>query len=290
MAAWLPLWAASHADAFGLAAAGTVSPVTSDRPVALVTGASQGIGRVIATRLVAAGYHVAAAARSERLLADLAAETGAMPVVLDVTHAGAVAAAVANVEAQLGPISLLVNNAGVAGTGGASWEQEPAEWWRVFEVNVLGSFLFCHAIVPGMVKRRAGHVVNLSSNAAFFQIDDDFDALLSSAYLASKAAIIRFTEALAAEVRPSGVSVFVISPGMVKTDMTAGPFADDWDDPEVWSPPELTADLVEFMASGALDAVSGRYIHAASDDWRELAARTPEILEHDLHALRLRKS
>ena len=263
--------------------------MTTHRPVAVVTGASQGIGRVIATRLVAAGFQVAAIARSQQLLSELAAETGAMPVVLDVTDAVAVAAVVARVEAELGPISLLVNNAGIAGNGGASWEHEPADWWRVFEVNVLGTFLLCHAVMPGMVSRRAGRVVNLSSNAAFFAIDDEFEPILNSAYLASKAAIIRFSEALAGEARPAGVGVFVISPGMVKTEMTAGPFADDWDDPELWSPPEMAADLVEFIGSGALDELAGRYIHAVADDWRHLAERAPEIVENDLYALRVQK-
>ncbi|HEY0869642.1 MAG TPA: SDR family oxidoreductase [Acidothermaceae bacterium] len=263
--------------------------MTTDSRVALVTGASQGIGRVVSTHLRAAGYEVAAIARSQPLLAELAAETGAMPVVLDVTDAQAVAGAVAHVEAELGPISLLVNNAGISGNGGASWEHEPADWWRVFEVNVLGSFLLCHAVVPRMVERRSGRVVNLSSNAAFFAIDDDFEPILSSAYLASKAAVIRFSEALAGEARPAGVGVFAISPGMVKTDMTAGPFADDWDDPELWSPPELAADLVEFIGSGAFDELAGRYIHAAADDWRHLMERTPEIIENDLYAMRVRK-
>ncbi len=263
--------------------------MTTDGPVALVTGASQGIGRVIATHLISAGWQVAAVARSESQLADLAAETGALPLSLDITDARAVAAAVEQVETQLGPISLLVNNAGIAGAGGVSWEHEPADWWRVFEVNVLGSFLLCRAVVPGMVSRRAGRVVNLSSNAAFFSIDDDFEPILNSAYLASKAAVIRFSEALAGEARPAGVGVFVISPGMVRTEMTAGPFADDWDDPELWSPPELAADLIEFIGSGALDELAGRYIHAVADDWRNLAEHTPEIVENDLYALRVQK-
>lgn len=263
--------------------------MTTEPRVALVTGASQGIGRVITTHLIAADYKVAAVARSQPLLAELAAETGALPVVLDVTDTQAVAAAVAHVEAELGPIALLVNNAGIAGDGGASWEHEPTNWWRVFEVNVLGSFLLCHAVLPAMIARRSGRVVNLSSNAAFFAIDDDFEPILNSAYLASKAAVIRFSEALAGEARPAGVGVFVISPGMVKTDMTAGPFADEWDDPEIWSPPELAADLVEFIGSGALDELAGRYIHAVADDWRHLAERTAEIVENDLYALRVQK-
>src|SRR4051812_8808696 len=98
--------------------------------IALVTGASQGIGRVVASRLAASGFTVAAAARSVEQLQELAAQTDAVPVPLDVTDATAVADAVARVESELGPIDLLVNNAGISGRSGASWELGEEEWWR----------------------------------------------------------------------------------------------------------------------------------------------------------------
>jgi NAD(P)-dependent dehydrogenase (short-subunit alcohol dehydrogenase family) len=262
--------------------------MTSASRVALVTGASQGIGRVVASALAASGFRVAAAARSLDQLQELAAETGAMAVRLDVTDRPAVTDAFALVEAELGPIDLLVNNAGISGQSGKSWEVDGEEWRNVIEVNVLGTFLCSRAVMPAMVARGAGRIVNVSSNAAFFQIEDDFAGVINSAYMASKAAVIRFTEALAAEARPAGVQVFAISPGTVKTEMTASTFAGNWDDSEFWSPPELAAELITFISSGALDALSGRYIHAQADDWRALAGRTAEILEHDSHALRLR--
>jgi 3-oxoacyl-[acyl-carrier protein] reductase len=258
--------------------------------VALVTGASQGIGRVVASALAASGFSVAAAARSTDQLNELEAQTGVLAVPLDVTDPRAVSDAVARVESELGPIDLLVNNAGISGRSGDSWELGYEEWWKVIEVNVLGSFLCSRAVMPGMVARGAGRIVNVSSNAAFFPIDDDFAGVINSAYMASKAAVIRFTEALAAEARPTGVRVFAISPGTVKTDMTAATFNDKWGDSDFWSPPELAADLIGFISSGALDALSGRYIHAAADDWRALAGRGREILEHDLHTLRLRSA
>jgi NAD(P)-dependent dehydrogenase (short-subunit alcohol dehydrogenase family) len=95
--------------------------------------------------------------------------------------------------------------------------------------------------------------------------------MINSAYMASKAAINRFTEALAAEARSHGVSVFAVSPGTVKTNMIRVAFADDWDDPDLWSPPELAAGLIACIGSGALDDFSGKYIHAANDDWRAMA-------------------
>jgi len=106
--------------------------------------------------------------------------------------------------------------------------------------------------------------------------------------MASKAAVIRFSEALAAEARPDGVHVFAISPGTVKSDMTAAIFKAEWDDEELWSPPELTAELIEFLDTERWTGCSGRYIHAANDDWRALPARIPEILAADGHSLRAR--
>ena len=262
--------------------------MSSEGRVAVVTGASHGIGRVVAASLAASGYRVAAAARTTSQLDELAGETGCLPVELDVTDAGSVGRAIDHVESELGPIDLLVNNAGVAGAPGVSWAHEPADWWRVFEVNVLGLFLCSRAVLPAMTSRGSGRIVNVSSNAAFFEVDDAFAGTISSAYMASKAGVIRLTEALAAEARPSGVHVFAISPGTVKTEMTAEIFADEWDDPDLWTPPERTAELVAFIESGALDSLSGRYIHARTDDWQALADRSGEIRANDLHALRLR--
>ncbi|MHB8394024.1 MAG: SDR family NAD(P)-dependent oxidoreductase [Candidatus Dormibacteria bacterium] len=242
-----------------------------DRPVALVTGASEGIGLVIAAHLAANGYQVAAAARSTQRLEELAERVGVHPITLDVTDTDAVREATFRIEAQIGPVELLVNNAGSAGRSGVSWEYQPDEWWRILEVNVMGSFLCSHALLPHMTQRGSGRIVNLSSGAAAFPIPDDFGAMINSAYMASKAAINRFTEALAAEARSYGVSVFAISPGTVKTNMTRVAFADDWDDPDLWSPPERTAELIACIGSGALDDFTGRYIHAVQDDWRSMA-------------------
>jgi NAD(P)-dependent dehydrogenase (short-subunit alcohol dehydrogenase family) len=243
------------------------------RGVALVTGASEGIGRVIASHLAERGYKVAAAARSTDKLETLAEETNALPVRLDVTDPKSVRAAVNFVEQQFGAIDLLVNNAGAGGHSGVTWEYEPSEWWQLMEVNVRGTFLCCHAVLPGMVSRRSGRVVNVSSGAATFSIADDFDALINSSYMASKAAVNRFTEALAAETRSSGVCVFAISPGIVKTSMTRVIFGPRWEDPDFWSTPELAAQLIECIGSGDLDQFSGRYFHAASDDWRTMSGK-----------------
>jgi NAD(P)-dependent dehydrogenase (short-subunit alcohol dehydrogenase family) len=252
-----------------------------------VTGASRGIGRVVASHLTEAGYRVAIAARSGDGLAAVARETGAFAVSLDVTDGAAVEAAFARVDAELGPLDLLVANAGVGGDARASWDQQPDDWWRVFEVNVLGAYLCTRAAVPRMRSNGGGRIVNIASGAAYFPLDRH-GVQISSAYMASKAALMRFTEALAAEAAADGIAVFAISPGTVKTEMTADVFEALWDEPGIWSPPELAAELIAFLDTGALDALSGRYIHAAIDDWRSLPDRIDEILEGDRHALRLR--
>jgi 3-oxoacyl-[acyl-carrier protein] reductase len=260
----------------------TMLMMREDSTIALVTGASRGIGLAIAKR-----WSVVAIARAAAQSEELEAMAGVVPISLDVTDANAVADVVSHIELEIGPIDLLVNNAGAAGGGGPTWMHEPREWWQVFEVNVLGPFHCCHSVVPKMISRGRGRIINMSSNAGFFRIDDGFDLDINSAYMTSKAAIIRFSEVLAEEVRSRGVSVFAMSPGTVKTDMTAVPFADHWDDPDLWSPPELAAELVEFIATGALDGLSGRYIHAVSDDWRSLGGRTAEIVDNDSKVLRL---
>ena len=261
--------------------------MSSPPRVALVTGAGRGIGEVVAARLAGSGYRVAVAARTAAQVGRVAAEIGALPLALDVTDGAAVEAAIAAVERELGPLALLVNNAGIAGEGGFTWDQSPDDWWRVFDVNVRGTFLCSRAVLPGMRARGHGRIVNVSSNAAFFSLDDGPEERISAAYMASKAAVIRFTEVLAAETRADGISVFAISPGTVKSEMTAGIFEAEWNDPALWSPPELTADLVAFLDTGALDGLTGRYIHATRDDWRALADRVPEILRADRMSLRV---
>ncbi len=263
--------------------------MTAGRPVAVVTGAGRGIGRTLAVRL-AYTHRVAALGRSEAALAELAAECAAVPVVVDVADPSSVAEGWSRVRAEVGDPDLVVNNAGVSGLDAPAWEQPVDAWWRVFEVNVLGTFLLCRAALQSMVRRGSGRIVNVASNAAFHRAWDGLGGFDRSAYMSSKAAVIRLTEVLAGETEGRGVTVFAISPGRVKTDMTASfeAFRGDWDDPSLWSPPDLAADLIEFIATGALDALSGRFINAAHDDWRTMAGRASQIAAADAHTLRIR--
>jgi 3-oxoacyl-[acyl-carrier protein] reductase len=257
--------------------------------LAVVTGASRGIGRALTERLTAAGQTVVAIGRSAVDLDEVAAQTGAVPFVLDVSDPAAVDTVFGRIQADLGVPDLLVNNAAVSGGSGMTWELPQQDWWQVLEINVRGTFLCTRAVLPAMMARGSGRIINLSSGAATYPVGLDNDGVLTSAYLASKAAVNRFTEAVAGECFSAGVRVFAISPGMVKTDMTAGVFADLWDDADTWTPMEKSLDLIADLDAGLLDALSGRYIRAAIDDWHSLAARADEVIALDTNALRLRE-
>jgi NAD(P)-dependent dehydrogenase (short-subunit alcohol dehydrogenase family) len=250
-----------------------------DGQVALVTGGGRGIGANIARELARGGARVAVAARTEDQVEETAAEIGGLALALDVTDEAAVAAAVAKTERELGAIDLLVANAGRGwGESEGAWTVEPEEWWRTFEVNVLGVYLCCRAVIPGMIDRGAGRIVITGSGSAYLPGTNQ------SAYAASKAAVWRFGEVLADQLRPHGIPVFVFSPGLVRTEMTSA-FSDD----APWTPPELAPRLVRALASGRADALSGRYLHAEHDDIDDLIARADQIQRDDLHAIRLQR-
>jgi 3-oxoacyl-[acyl-carrier protein] reductase len=248
--------------------------------VVLVTGGGRGIGRDVAVELAGAGMRVAVSARTEDQVRGTAEEIGGLALVADVSRQADVVRVVAAVERELGPLDLLVNNAGVGGSWTPPWEEDPAEWWRVFEINVLGVYLCTRAVLPGMVERRRGRIVNLGSGAAYLPLA----ASVSTAYGPSKAALHRFTELLANPMREHGVGVFEVAPGLVRTQLTSS-FPDD----APWTPPELAPRLVRAIAEGRLDGLEGRYLHAEHDPVEELERRAAEIVERDLNAIRLRR-
>jgi 3-oxoacyl-[acyl-carrier protein] reductase len=246
--------------------------------VALVTGGGRGIGRNIAVELAEAGMKVAVAARSTNEIEETAAQVGGIAIQCDVSDRASVKRMVERTDKELGPIDLLVSNAGISIEEGDAWTLDPDEWWRVFEVNVLGVYLCCRAVIPGMLERGGGRIVNVASGAAYLPGSS------STAYSASKAAVHRFSETLANQLKERGIPVFSISPGLVKTRMT-----EDFGDDAPWTPPELAPKLVRALASGRLDGLAGRYLHAEHDDVDDLASRIDEILDDDLNAIRLRR-
>jgi 3-oxoacyl-[acyl-carrier protein] reductase len=245
--------------------------------MALVTGGGRGIGANIARELAFAGMRVAVSARTREQVERVADQIGGLALVADVSRQEDVDRLVADSERELGPIDLLVANAGIDAVDDASWELPVAEWWRVHEVNVLGVYLCCRALLPGMLERGRGRIVITGSGAAYLP------GSTNSAYASSKAAVCRFGETLANQL-DGRVPVFAISPGLVRTEMT-GRFPDD----APWTPPEYAPRLVRALASGRFDRLSGRYLHAEHDPPGELQGRIDEILEHDLNAIRLQR-
>jgi 2-hydroxycyclohexanecarboxyl-CoA dehydrogenase len=182
--------------------------------VALVTGGGRGIGRAIALRLAADGLAVAVAARSRDQVDDTAraAPGRGLPLLLDVTDAASIAAAVERTVRELGPVDVLVNNAGIAESAPFA-KTEPDFWDRHFDVNVRGPYLLTRAVLPGMLERRWGRVINVASLAGLF------GSPYVTAYTASKHALVGFTRALATEVSGKGVTVNALCPGFTATDI-----------------------------------------------------------------------
>ena len=232
--------------------------------VALVTGASTGIGRNLAAALAARGAAVAGLARgAERLdgaMAEIRDATGAatLAVAADVSEPSAVDAAVARVVAELGPVDLLVNNAGLIDAAEVPvWAADRDQWWAVVESHIRGPQLLIHAVVPSMVERRRGRVVDLASGMGTRAIPE------YSAYSVGKAGQIRLTEALAASLVGTGVYAFNIAPGLVRTEMTGA--MPKWQGHTEWTAPEDVVDLVCAVAQGRLDGWSGRFLRAGVD-------------------------
>jgi NAD(P)-dependent dehydrogenase (short-subunit alcohol dehydrogenase family) len=252
--------------------------------VALVTGASAGIGRHLAEGLAARGAAVAGVARgADRLrttMDEVAAATGArtLAVAADVTDAPAVDAAVAEVTRVLGPVGLLVNNAGLVDAAEVPlWEADPDQWWAVVESQVHGPFLLARAVLPGMVAAGSGRVVGLASGIGT-RANPHY-----SAYSVGKTGQMRITESIDLAGAAHGVRAFDLAPGVVDTAMTrAMPMHEGRTE---WTRPEDVVDLVVAIAAGELDAWSGRFFRAGVDDLATLRATTPS---GDARKLRLR--
>jgi 3-oxoacyl-[acyl-carrier protein] reductase len=177
---------------------------------ALITGAAGGIGSATAQLLGEEGAHVA--------VADLAAPSGDYPasVALDVTSEASVRAAVAEIEQRLGRIDILVNCAGIYRIGQLA-DVDPAAWDQLMDINLRGTYLMCRAVLPGMLERGAGSIVNLSSISGRTK-----STLAAPSYVASKAGVIGLTMALASQSAARGVRVNAVAPGPVDTEMIRG--------------------------------------------------------------------
>src|ERR1035438_3705608 len=258
----------------------------TDAMVALVTGGGRGIGRGIALGLAKQGWGVAVTARSADQLSETVklAEGRVIAVPADVSNRTSVKALVRSVEFMLGPVSLLVNNAGTAGPLGPFWESNPEDWWRCQDVNLRGPMLCCRELLPGMIARQAGRIINVVSGAGCRAYPD------MSAYVVSKTALVRLSEQLALELKSHGVSVFPIMPGLIRTAMVEEarqhlPFVQKQLDDGLEVTPDVVANLVLTLASGVADSLSGR-LFSVADDVEEIVRRTEQVHANELYLLR----
>jgi NAD(P)-dependent dehydrogenase (short-subunit alcohol dehydrogenase family) len=272
------------------------------RRSAIVTGASRGLGKAIAARLIADGADVMLTGRDPRVLqaageALAAARPDRSQHVIwqagDVALAADVERLVATTVEQLGRIDVLVSNAGVYGPLGLIEDVDWAEWVRAIEINLLGTVLACRAVVPLMRKQGGGKIIILSGGGATAPLPR------VSAYAASKAGVVRFAETLAEEVKDAGIDVNSVAPGALNTRLTdqiveAGPErvgTSLYDRAVQWqagsaTPLEVGADLVAFLASRESDGITGRLIAAVWDPWRDFPAQRERIAASDVYTLR----
>lgn len=265
--------------------------------VAVVTGAGRGIGKAIAFQLAREGAHMALMARTESELQQTLREIkhfGGKGIThtLDVTKSREVNTAFAKVEKDLGAIDILIANAGIFRAVGPIWKIDSNDWWKDVTTNLLGVFLCCQAVLPCMIKRRGGRIVTMVGGGLLGPHP------YGSAYGASKAGLMRFTETLAKEVREYDISVLGLRPGLVHTDMLDR--LAQTSSGKRWMPgfarrlrinenipPDRAAALAANMAAGRFDDFTGRCI-SVDDDVGEIEKRRVEITEKDLYTLRFR--
>lgn len=266
--------------------------------VAIVTGGGRGIGREICVAIAAEGASVAVMSRTEAQVDGTtqvieAAGGTAMAAVADVTNLTEVQAVLRRIEASLGPTDILVNNAGSNTVPGLLVEADPAKWWRDVTINLLGPFHMCRSVLPGMLQRGQGRIINMMGAGTA-----DTYAYLS-AYGSSKAALMRLTETLDLEVCGSGISVFALDPGLVRTAMNEAhlqsgayerlfPSVVDAFEQGLDSSPAMAALLAVEIASGRLDELHGRWL-GAQEDLEQVLTEKDRILAQDLKTLRLRE-
>ncbi|HYK75871.1 MAG TPA: 3-ketoacyl-ACP reductase [Daejeonella sp.] len=215
---------------------------TLKNKIALVTGAGRGIGRAIALALAKEGVQVALLGRTEKSLQETAAQITNMGVktafaTADVAEMSQVNKAVAKLTAELGPINILVNNAGI-GKFGTFLELDPVEWEQIIRVNLMGVYYTTRAVLPAMIEAQTGDIINIGSTSGLRA------SAGSSAYSASKFALQGLTEALMYEVRKHNIRVMGLNPSTVATDLAFELSLTDGDPARVMQPEDLAELLI----------------------------------------------
>jgi len=272
-----------------------------DNKVAIITGANQGLGLEIAKKYLGAGASIAICARDKDLLEKaeeklkglLSLGQRLIAVQCDVSKVEDVHSFVEAARTQLGRIDILVNNAGVYGPKGAIEEVDWGEWVRAIEINLYGSILMCRAVLPSFKAQGRGKIVQLSGGGATNPLPR------ISAYAVSKAAVIRFTETLAEEVREYHIDVNAIAPGALNTRMLeevldAGPdkVGEAFYERSLKQKRtgggslEKGAELAVFLGSASSDGVTGKLISAVWDPWESIPRHIDDLASTDIYTLR----
>jgi NAD(P)-dependent dehydrogenase (short-subunit alcohol dehydrogenase family) len=278
-----------------------MTPPLMDK-VAVVTGGSRGLGEAVVGVLLERGAHVVLAARDPESLDSaahqLASRTASddqqvVGIPTDVAQPADVERLVQRTEQVFGRLDILVCNAGVYGPMGVIEDVDWQQWVTAIEINLLGTVLCCRAVVPIMRRQGAGKIITLSGGGATQALPR------ISAYAASKAAVVRFTETLAEELRGTRIDVNAVAPGALNTRLldevlSAGPervgesfyARAQRQKTEGGTPLERGAELIGFLASPESDGISGRLLSAVWDDWQALPLHRERLAASDVYTLR----
>jgi NAD(P)-dependent dehydrogenase (short-subunit alcohol dehydrogenase family) len=267
---------------------------------AIVTGGSQGLGQAIAEHFLREGANVVICARSEKdlfatrdRLAGLFPSQKILAKTCDVADEAQVNALVDFTLRELGPLHILVNNAGIYGPKGPTESVDLPAWRHAMEVNLFGVLLPCRAVIPHFKKAGRGKIIIISGGGATNPLPN------ISAYAASKAAVVRLMETLAEELRPFHIDVNAIAPGplatrLVEEILKAGPEKvgqDFFDKNKQWkekggAPLSLGAELAVHLACAQTDGITGKLISAQWDPWAKLHEHRDELAKSDIYCLR----
>lgn len=250
----------------------------------LITGASRGIGAAIAAALASPGRTLLLTARDRDSLASTAGAVEAsgataVPFAVELSDVDSIRTLINHITSGGYEVDMLVNNAGVMGEEVAPWEADARTWWHTLEVNVRAPFLLQRALVPGMLARGGGRVVDLSSGAAVYDNAD------SSDYYVSKTALYRLGSSMHDAGHAQGLRVFEVAPGVVQTDMTRD--MNSHAGRTEWNDASEVAAIIRAISDGELDGISGTQVRAGTDTVDDLRRRSQTGVSPEERRLRM---